>query len=306
MSQLEIVDSIVDKSLAKIGEDFKYKVDCHKIFFKWRELVGDDADEIFPVQISGSTLTLYSDNSSLKDKFKYRIPQLIEQINSICGTEIVTKIIFGQNFSENKIPLNKQRNLIVHEPEIILTEDEILECKEKAAVLRGRRLWFIKKGSIMRLQSISPYYINNFNSDIYIAKDLAAEDVFNVFFPFYDNDIHVFPVDQNTDIACFLKDIPGYIPRAKQPPKDHYYDSPIITRDHLPDIYAQHEWKPEPIVPKVVETPKQINIIECPYCHSNDTKKIGTVPRSVSFGIFGFGSSKIGKQWHCNRCKSDF
>ena len=44
----------------------------------------------------------------------------------------------------------------------------------------------------------------------------------------------------------------------------------------------------------------------CPYCKSKDTTKIGTVKRSVSFGLFGFGSGKVGKQWHCNSCKSDF
>lgn len=46
--------------------------------------------------------------------------------------------------------------------------------------------------------------------------------------------------------------------------------------------------------------------IECPYCKSTNTKKIGAVKRSVSFGLLGFGSGKIGKQWHCNNCKSDF
>lgn len=46
--------------------------------------------------------------------------------------------------------------------------------------------------------------------------------------------------------------------------------------------------------------------ITCPYCKSQDCKKLTSVSRGVSFGLFGFGSSKIGKQWHCNRCKSDF
>lgn len=46
--------------------------------------------------------------------------------------------------------------------------------------------------------------------------------------------------------------------------------------------------------------------IECPYCHSTDTSKIGTVGRMVSTGFFGLASKKIGKQWYCNDCKSDF
>ena len=54
--------------------------------------------------------------------------------------------------------------------------------------------------------------------------------------------------------------------------------------------------KPEPQKPSVT----------CPYCNSTDCKKLGAISRGVSFGLFGFGSGKIGKQWHCNSCKSDF
>lgn len=46
--------------------------------------------------------------------------------------------------------------------------------------------------------------------------------------------------------------------------------------------------------------------IECPYCHSTNTSKISTVNRAVSVGMVGLASKKIGKQWHCNSCKSDF
>lgn len=45
---------------------------------------------------------------------------------------------------------------------------------------------------------------------------------------------------------------------------------------------------------------------ECPYCHSKNTKKISGVSRVASVGFFGFASKKIGKQWHCNKCGSDF
>ena len=46
--------------------------------------------------------------------------------------------------------------------------------------------------------------------------------------------------------------------------------------------------------------------VKCPYCNSNNVKKITTVNRAVSTGMVGIASSKIGKQWHCNNCKSDF
>ena len=47
-------------------------------------------------------------------------------------------------------------------------------------------------------------------------------------------------------------------------------------------------------------------IFECPYCHSMNTSKIGTVSRMTSTAMFGLASKKIGKQWHCNNCGSDF
>lgn len=46
--------------------------------------------------------------------------------------------------------------------------------------------------------------------------------------------------------------------------------------------------------------------ITCPYCQSTNTKKVSAVSRGLSFSIFGFGSKKVGKQWHCNQCGSDF
>ena len=49
------------------------------------------------------------------------------------------------------------------------------------------------------------------------------------------------------------------------------------------------------------------NFVECPYCHSTDTKKISGVSKAGGIALFGvFALSKAGKQWHCNKCKSDF
>ncbi len=61
-----------------------------------------------------------------------------------------------------------------------------------------------------------------------------------------------------------------------------------------------------PIYSNNMKTEPERPKIECPYCHSTNTKKIGTTSRMVSAGMFGLASKKIGKQWHCNNCKSDF
>lgn len=47
--------------------------------------------------------------------------------------------------------------------------------------------------------------------------------------------------------------------------------------------------------------------VECPYCHSTNTKKISTFSKVWSMhwlGMYSIGS--IAKEWHCNNCNSDF
>ena len=51
---------------------------------------------------------------------------------------------------------------------------------------------------------------------------------------------------------------------------------------------------------------KESNQVKCPFCKSTNVTKISTAGRIVSVSLFGLGSKKIGKQWHCNNCKSDF
>ena len=46
--------------------------------------------------------------------------------------------------------------------------------------------------------------------------------------------------------------------------------------------------------------------VPCPYCKSTNTEKIGTLNRAVSISIVGAASSKLGKQWHCKNCNSNF
>lgn len=48
------------------------------------------------------------------------------------------------------------------------------------------------------------------------------------------------------------------------------------------------------------------NDIQCPYCKSNNINKISSTSRVASTYLLGLGSKKIGKQWHCNGCGSDF
>lgn len=48
------------------------------------------------------------------------------------------------------------------------------------------------------------------------------------------------------------------------------------------------------------------NAVQCPYCKSWDTDKISTASRVASVAMVGVASGKIGKEWHCNKCGSNF
>lgn len=45
---------------------------------------------------------------------------------------------------------------------------------------------------------------------------------------------------------------------------------------------------------------------KCTYCGSTNIKKIGLLNRAISTELWGLGSKKIGKQFHCNNCGADF
>lgn len=85
--------------------------------------------------------------------------------------------------------------------------------------------------------------------------------------------------------------------------KDYY--------DNLIKQYYESKYESERIVRQVIYDdlkPKKKTKpnIKCPYCGSNNTKKITFSSRAVSTTITGMASSKIGKQWHCNDCGSNF
>lgn len=51
---------------------------------------------------------------------------------------------------------------------------------------------------------------------------------------------------------------------------------------------------------------EQSGRVKCTYCGSTNVKKIGLLNRAVSTELWGLGSKKIGKQWHCNSCGSEW
>lgn len=75
-------------------------------------------------------------------------------------------------------------------------------------------------------------------------------------------------------------------------------------------IQTQQSDEYDKAVEKATLEREQKNIrptVECPYCHSKDTKKISSLSKAGSVALFGvFALGKTSKQWHCNKCNSDF
>ena len=51
---------------------------------------------------------------------------------------------------------------------------------------------------------------------------------------------------------------------------------------------------------------EQSRRVTCTYCGSSNIRKIGLLNRAISTELWGLGSKKIGKQFHCNNCGADF
>ena len=82
------------------------------------------------------------------------------------------------------------------------------------------------------------------------------------------------------------------------------YASKIVDEQHEEKV-MEREMR-HAIEMQQFDPPVQDHTVTCPYCGSHNCKKIGVGGRAVSVGMTGLASSKIGKQWHCNNCNSDF
>lgn len=87
----------------------------------------------------------------------------------------------------------------------------------------------------------------------------------------------------------------------------------LMDADDLVDIIREIRAIPETFTPKYpLEDREKLygnskeKSVECPYCHSKDTKKITTTSKVVNTAVWGIFGTKRHKQWHCNECNSDF
>lgn len=142
-----------------------------------------------------------------------------------------------------------------------------------------------------------------------VVKNITLEQAQHITEIFLSNDIQIYLSKEENNKQLYWERDLG-ISLSHNPPKDHYCDEPLISRENLVNPFTQLEIeRQENIRKQQIKEIAQRNTtltITCPYCQSTNTKKISGTSRWLSTGLFGLSSKKIGKQFHCNNCKADF
>ena len=134
-----------------------------------------------------------------------------------------------------------------------------------------------------------------------VAKNLTIEQVKLIVKPFKDCDANnvLYLHDENTGKFLGYREVG--INLAKESPKDHYYDQPVVSREQLVDPFTQKEKERQEILAQP-DSKFFSNIPKCPTCQSTNIRKIGGVERGASILTFGIFSKKINKSFKCNSC----
>lgn len=151
----------------------------------------------------------------------------------------------------------------------------------------------------------------HFSCDVVINLTLEqAQEITQIF---YNNDIQLYLKDQKTNSVLFWQPDLGIIIK-KEPPKSHYCDEPLVSRDHLVDAFTQQAKERQENIRQTQQEARnnaiaktnntQSNTPKCPTCGSTNVRHISTLNRAVSIGVFGLFSSKIGKNYECLNCKT--
>lgn len=75
---------------------------------------------------------------------------------------------------------------------------------------------------------------------------------------------------------------------------------------HSKQIQAAHAARETQAELREWQLSRRDGAVQCPYCKSWDTEAISTASRVASVAMVGVASGKIGKEWHCNKCGSNF
>ena len=159
-------------------------------------------------------------------------------------------------------------------------------------------------------EEIEYFTKTHFSCDVVINLTLEqAQEIAQIF---YSNDISIYLRDQKTNSSLYWQTDLGIILK-KEPPKSHYCDEPLVSRDHWVDAFTQQEKERQENIRQTQQEArnnaiaKTNNTPKCPICQSTNLSKITTVQKAGKIALFGiFGMGDNGKTWKCNNCGSKF
>ena len=105
----------------------------------------------------------------------------------------------------------------------------------------------------------------------------------------------------NATFLCWYRDYlrdladPGVVERERE-----------AARQEYARLREQHKAEERQVARQEQQDLASGKRVVCPYCKSTNTEKISTLNRAVSVSLVGAASGKIGKQWHCKQCGSNF
>lgn len=80
----------------------------------------------------------------------------------------------------------------------------------------------------------------------------------------------------------------------------------LVKKENVKEVKQPELSKREYHIIGEVPNPNR-TVVECPYCHSTNTKKITNTSKAVHTALFGiFSMGRNSKNFHCNKCGSDF
>ena len=139
---------------------------------------------------------------------------------------------------------------------------------------------FCKKHGTFR---VSKGYTNAWPDDVYTCPDCKRQMI-DVDYPSKDFDI----IKNISYDPVFIESMINL--RKKDPIEYQLKMSQFKTTQQQTKVVGNNSNKPQ-----------------CPYCNSTDLKKISGFSKVGNVALFGiFAASKVGKNYHCNNCKSNF
>lgn len=147
-------------------------------------------------------------------------------------------------------------------------------------------------------EEIEQFVSSNFQCAV--AEHLTLKQISLIAKPFEDYDALVlYIVDENTNRIVSYNE--AGINLTKEPPKDHYYDHPVVSRDQLVNPLTQKAIERQEILSQP-DSAFYANVPKCPTCGSTNIRKMGSIERGASILTFGIFSKKINKTFKCQNC----